>query len=59
MCGILLFTINELKEQTLEGRAPTKESVKQTISSKDINLEMACNVPGHYESGMVGKLTFY
>ena len=27
--------------------------------SKDINLEMACNVPGHYESGMVGKLTFY
>ncbi len=27
--------------------------------SKDINLEMACNVPGHYETGMVGKLTFY
>ena len=27
--------------------------------SKDINLEMACNVPGHYESGMVGKLSFY
>ena len=27
--------------------------------SKDINLEIACNVPGHYESGMVGKLTFY
>ncbi len=27
--------------------------------SKDINLEMACNVPGHYESGMVGNFTFY
>ncbi len=26
--------------------------------SKDINLEMACNIPGHYESGMVGSLTF-
>ena len=24
--------------------------------SKDINLEIACNIPGHYESGMVGKL---
>ena len=24
--------------------------------SKDINLEMACNIPGHYESGMVGNL---
>ena len=27
--------------------------------SKDINLEMACNVPGHYESGMVGNFIFY
>ena len=26
--------------------------------SKDINLEMACNIPGHYKSGMVGSLTF-
>jgi len=26
--------------------------------SKDINLEMACNIPGHYESGMVGNLSF-
>ena len=26
--------------------------------SKDIDLEMACNVPGHYETGMVGKITF-
>ena len=24
--------------------------------SKDIVLEMACNIPGHYESGMVGKI---
>ena len=27
--------------------------------SKDINLEMACNIPGHYESGMVGSLITY
>ena len=27
--------------------------------SKDVNLEMACNVPGHYESGMFGKLITY
>ena len=24
--------------------------------SKNIELEMACNIPGHYESGMVGKI---
>ena len=24
--------------------------------SKDIKLEMACNIPGHYETGMVGNL---
>ena len=24
--------------------------------TKDISLEMACNVPGHYETGMVGKI---
>ena len=23
--------------------------------TKDINLEMACNIPGHYETGMVGS----
>ena len=23
---------------------------------KDISLEMACNMPGHYEAGMVGKI---
>ena len=27
--------------------------------SKAINLEMACNIPGHYESGMVGNLITY
>ena len=27
--------------------------------SKDINLEMACNIPGHYESGMFGKFVTY
>tara|TARA_B100001057_G_scaffold496313_1_gene597465 strand:+ start:3201 stop:3716 length:516 start_codon:yes stop_codon:yes gene_type:complete len=27
--------------------------------SKNINLEMACNIPGHYESGMVGNLKTY
>ena len=27
--------------------------------SKDIDLEMACNIPGHYESGMVGNLVTY
>ncbi len=24
--------------------------------SKNISLEMACNVPGHYETGMIGKI---
>ncbi len=27
--------------------------------SKNIDLEMACNIPGHYESGMVGDLITY
>ncbi len=27
--------------------------------SKGINLEMACNIPGHYETGMVGNLIIY
>ena len=26
--------------------------------SKNLTLEMACNIPGHYESGMVGKILF-
>lgn len=25
--------------------------------SKAVNLEFACNIPGHYQAGMVGKLT--
>ncbi len=24
--------------------------------SKDLNLEIACNVPGHYEVGMIGQI---
>jgi uncharacterized cupredoxin-like copper-binding protein len=24
--------------------------------SKNLTLEMACNVPGHYETGMVGQI---
>ena len=27
--------------------------------SQNISLEMACNIPGHYESGMVGNLVTY
>ena len=27
--------------------------------SKNINLEIACNIPGHYESGMVGNIITY
>ena len=26
--------------------------------SKNISLEMACNVPGHYQTGMVGNIIF-
>ncbi len=25
--------------------------------SKNVSLEMACNMPGHYEAGMVGRIT--
>ena len=24
--------------------------------TKNLNLQMACNIPGHYESGMHGKI---
>ena len=24
--------------------------------TKNLNLQMACNIPGHYESGMYGKI---
>ena len=37
-------TINDLKEKTLKGRAPTKENAKQSIGSKDINLEIKCDL---------------
>ena len=26
--------------------------------SKNLSLEIACNIPGHYETGMVGKIIF-
>ena len=35
---------------------PKKTGVIIWKFSKDSNLEIACNVPGHYESGMVGKI---
>ena len=37
-------TINELKEGTLKGRAPTKEGAKTAVSSKDINMEIKCDL---------------
>jgi len=37
-------TINELKEGTLKGRAPTKEGAKTAISSKDINMDINCDL---------------
>ena len=37
-------TINELKEKTLKGRAPTKEGAKTNVSSKDINLDIKCDL---------------
>ena len=37
-------TINELKEKTLKGRAPTKEGAKTAVSSKDINMEIKCDL---------------
>ena len=35
---------------------PKKSGVIIWKFTKDINLEMACNIPGHYESGMFGNL---
>ncbi len=35
---------------------PKKTGVIIWKFTKDIVLEMACNIPGHYESGMVGKI---
>ena len=37
-------TINELKEKTLKGRAPTKVSYKKSVSSKDINMDIKCDL---------------
>ena len=37
-------TINELKEKTLKGRAPTKEGAKTNTSADDINLEIKCDL---------------
>lgn len=37
-------TMNELKEKTLKGRAPTKEGAKTAISSKDINIDIKCDL---------------
>ncbi|MBH8610532.1 cupredoxin family protein [Pseudomonas mohnii] len=37
--------------------APGKTAELTWTFSKATNLEFACNVPGHYQAGMVGKLT--
>lgn len=37
-------TINELKEKTLKGRAPTKEGAKTNTSADDINVEIKCDL---------------
>lgn len=37
-------TINELKEGTLKGRAPTKQGAKTAVSSKDINMDIKCDL---------------
>ncbi|BFT62268.1 plastocyanin/azurin family copper-binding protein [Pseudomonas moorei] len=36
---------------------PGKTAELTWTFSKAANLEFACNVPGHYQAGMVGKLT--
>jgi uncharacterized cupredoxin-like copper-binding protein len=40
----------------LVGPGETRELVWKF--SKTVDLEFACNIPGHYESGMVGKVDF-
>ena len=37
-------TINELKEKTLKGRAPTQQGAKTNTSADDINLEIKCDL---------------
>ena len=36
---------------------PGKTAELTWTFSKAVNLEFACNIPGHYQAGMVGKLT--
>lgn len=36
---------------------PGKRAELTWTFSKATNLEFACNIPGHYQAGMVGKLT--
>jgi uncharacterized cupredoxin-like copper-binding protein len=37
--------------------APGKTAELTWTFSKATRLEFACNIPGHYQAGMVGKLT--
>ena len=37
--------------------APGKTAELTWTFTKAISLEFACNIPGHYQAGMVGKLT--
>ena len=37
--------------------APTSTGTAGT-ESKATELQFACNMPGHYEAGMVGKIDF-
>ena len=36
---------------------PGKTAELTWTFSKATSLEFACNIPGHYQAGMVGKLT--
>jgi len=37
--------------------APGKRAELTWTFSQSTPIEFACNVPGHYQAGMVGKLT--
>jgi uncharacterized cupredoxin-like copper-binding protein len=37
--------------------APGKTAELTWTFTKATNIEFACNIPGHYQAGMVGKLT--
>jgi uncharacterized cupredoxin-like copper-binding protein len=52
--------------KTMEHNAPNSVLLEPKESKKiiwkfdtDAKLEFACNVPGHYESGMVGKISIH